>query len=231
MTDGAAELLEFLEKGGDLKTLLAQQTPPALSDMLDRAAIARAFDEDVYDEVLRRGASDPPSLAALTAHPDVQPLGGESGWFRGRDAAAARRAGAWRQRVSTIEWIELERALAAAFERRGDGWQHFRLHHLVAADPRAATMPSTARSRGDPLDLARCEDLLHIVKQRDAFPKCIRPPDGRRASRRSTNPSPSPAAASTPASRRPTMVSIAATSSALPCNGTGAFPARGDQKP
>lgn len=89
MTDGAAELLEFLEKGGDLKALLAQQTPAALNDVLDRAALARAFDEGIHADVLGRGITDAPDFAALTSHQDVQPLGGEPGWFRVRDAPAA----------------------------------------------------------------------------------------------------------------------------------------------
>lgn len=169
MTEGTAELLEFLQKGGDLKTLLAQQTPAALGEMLDRAALACAFDERLYTDVLGRGVADCPAFTTLTSHSDVQPLGGEPGWFRVRDAAAERRATAWRQRVGNAPWLDLEQRLAAEFERRGEGWQHFRLHHLVAVDPRGASglFDSLFAAADTRFDLARCEDLLRIAERRN----------------------------------------------------------------
>ena len=161
-------LLDRLRAGEDMDELYLELLPAGERELLRRLALVRQFDERLVDEVLRPGVAggsrEEVPFARLLRDATVQRWPRTDSYYMHPAARSARLSPAAR-----AERRDIEVALAAYWERRGDAVEH--LYHLLAVDlPIARALFCILYAEADDkLDLPRCYDLICILRERVAL--------------------------------------------------------------
>jgi|GEM_PF-6098287 len=165
MIPSIEELIQRLQKGEDPATLSWSLLAPEEQAVLQRCALVHTFDRALVSEVLDSQGQVP--FERLEIHSLVERVPRFDGLFRLRESARARLLATWH--VEEPAFHELNAALAGHFQRKGEGWQLEFLYHLLACRPADAVglAEQLWEECNQSFDLARCNDLLSILDERE----------------------------------------------------------------
>lgn len=150
-----------------LARMAADGRPPALGELLARAALVRAFDRGMYEEVLAEGlpADGVPDFDDFVARPGISPVPGEPGSHWLGAGEREHHLLQWQDPSRQDELWSLHSRLEAYQEARRPGDTLTRLPHLVAVDQqRARALFEAAFAEADAaFDLPTCFALLGVL--------------------------------------------------------------------
>lgn len=167
MTTSIQELIQRLEKGEDPAELLWSRLPAEEQELLQRCALVHSFDRELVSAVLDPEGRVP--FERLMRNPMVERVPRSEGRYRLREAERNNFLSAWSKRDA--DFRALNAALADYFQHKGEDWELESLYHLLVGGPPSVTRLLAAAfwAQADQrFDLARCQDLLAILDEREA---------------------------------------------------------------
>ena len=170
-------LLATLQKSGPTSTAellqraVAALRPAAVGELLRRAALTRAFDKTLFDEVLRSGFERDPAVTfeSFTNQPEICVVSRSSKTYTVNPQDRTRLQKTWADNPNEADgW---NRRLADWFERNRPADIVSRIYYLVAVSKEDAQRLfeenfDAAESR---FDLAACYSLIQGLKERDSL--------------------------------------------------------------
>jgi tetratricopeptide (TPR) repeat protein len=140
---------------------------PAERELNARCAAAGIFDQRLYDEVLTRGldGEEHQSFEEFTRSTIVQPVVGSEQIFKVTEPQRAEYLRQW----TDDRLKDFSRELVAFYEGTGDDVAA--LAHLIVAEPERAKerFLELYKEADDRFDLARCDSLLRVVRERSSL--------------------------------------------------------------
>ncbi|WNG45286.1 tetratricopeptide repeat protein [Archangium minus] len=167
MTTSIQELIQRLEKGEDPAELLWSRLLAEEQELLQRCALVHGFDRDLVSVVLDPEGRVP--FERLVRNPMVERVPRSEGRYRLREAERNHLLSAWSKREA--DFRALNAALASYFQGKGEGWELEGLYHSLVGGPPLETRIQAAffwENANRSFDLARCQDLLAILDEREA---------------------------------------------------------------
>jgi tetratricopeptide (TPR) repeat protein/peptidoglycan hydrolase-like protein with peptidoglycan-binding domain len=176
----STEVLKQLESGSSLSEIARALTPPAERELLRRCALALSFDERLFDEVLRQdvpeGDRDSVTFERVISNESVEHLPRTKGHYQVREEVRQQYLKTWWDeagedfcsgRVPPALRALSDRLVTFYEDLRAEG-DLDRLYHLIAVDREEAKalFLRLARAADEKFDLARCTDLINILRSR-----------------------------------------------------------------
>ncbi len=157
------DLERLIAAGAPLADLLQALRPEGHEEVLERLALVRTFDREIYD-LLMVDVPQAPPLDELASTSQLEALPGHEALYRLADSLRRGRVDALRTRGEPF--TRLSAQLVDAYEKRGNELEA--LHHLVAVDSDSAMerFRSHFADADGQFDLPRCRDLLSAMADR-----------------------------------------------------------------
>ncbi|WP_425825664.1 hypothetical protein [Streptomyces fractus] len=174
------ELVDRLGQGEPLDDIRRALLPTDWTDTLKAAAVARLFDEETYDSVVREFVGGtPPGLAALVERGALEEIPGHLMCYQVPDAYRSAYLLSWLEDGDSTplpqQLILLEGQLSEHWRRRGRPVEQLR--HLMLADPDAAAQLFKDQffAADAERDFTRCQDLIDVLLDTDRATVAARP--------------------------------------------------------
>lgn len=170
----SAELIRRMAAGETPQEIIRSFLPPPWRAVLRASAVARTFDANLYEQVLRPWAmkshSEVPALAELIEERAVVNVPGEPEKYSLPESDRNSYFAEWLNPAQPDLFPTLrilEKRIAEHAREAGD--EHEELRHLLLADPeRALTLFDEHFERADNLrDFAACEDYVDVLRDPD----------------------------------------------------------------
>ncbi|MFF7309174.1 hypothetical protein [Streptomyces sp. NPDC008137] len=174
MTDPLGDLARRLAAGESLEAIARSLLPPDWTPTLRACAVARTFDAQLYEEVLRPPATGP-GLDELIEARAVRPVSGAPGSYALSEADRASYFLDWipvagDDAAPPADLLDLERAIAGRRRALGDHAEAVR-HLLLPAPADALALYHERFSEADERrDFAACQDLVEALGDPDRLP-------------------------------------------------------------
>ncbi|GGV60628.1 hypothetical protein [Streptomyces massasporeus] len=178
MTDPLADLTRRLAAGESLEDIARSVRPPDWAPALRACAVARTFDEPLYENVLgpaaaERGPGDLPTLSELVEERVVRPAGGTPRTYTLSEPDRTSYFLDWigtRSDALPDELLRLEREIADHRLATGDHTEAVRHLLLPSCDEALALFRERFTAADRRRDFATCQDLVEALGDPDRLP-------------------------------------------------------------